>query len=242
MEQPAKTRKWIPCALGGVVVLVLGCGFLNLFVLGGAAGWFALTNLEGGAASSAQPTTANAPAKPTVSTSRVEASASPAAAETPRVAATDAPAEPPSSSSPSGMATHVHPGGWAVELGTQWRVELPESQGESNLYNYPADRPGSGAFEPGQTRIRIAEHGSAGTLDEFVATFPTEMQLFETQLPLRSEERWTLPGGLEAVRRDFGELQVLLFVVDGRGYEATGMGESSPFDEAMRTLRPVPAP
>lgn len=241
MEQ-AGQRSWWPWALAGVVALILGCGFITL-VFGGAAGWLVWTSRDdGGGAPPPAATAASAAtqARPTVST---------AAASAPTSAAVNAPtsagaAEAPDASSPAEpqgqMVTYAHPDGWAVDLGTQWRVEDSEASGELNLYNYPADTPGSGAFEPGQTRIRIEPHGPAGTLADFVATFPTQMQVFEEQYPLLSEERWSLPAGLEAVRRDFDVNQQLLFVVNGLGYEALGMGEKAPFDEAMRTLRPMP--
>ena len=258
MEQ-AGQRNWWPWALAGVVVMTIGCGFMSL-VFGGAAGWLALSSRDRGAETASQAATATTPARPTARVNVAEAPSSASAGEAPASAgageasssaaveapaqpppAAEAPAQPPPAEPQGGLVTHVHPGGWAVDLGTHWRVEFAEESPESNMYNYSADVLGSGNFEPGMTRVRIEARGPSGALPDFVATLPSEIQQFDTTYPMISEELWSLPDGLQAMRRDFDVIQELVFVVHGLGFVATGMGDPAPFDEAMRTLRPVAA-
>ena len=108
-----------------------------------------------------------------------------------------------------------------------------------DMYNYPADTAGSGAFEPGMTRITVHPKGPAGSLAELLAQNSSSGPNHSTQL----EENLSLPGGVEAVRRkgssEMGSYVELYFVIDGLGYQAIGFGEEAPFDEAMRTLRPA---
>ena len=254
MEQEAK-KNWWPLVFGGLVVVLLGCGLMTL-IFGGAAGWLAFTNPDSKSDSTTSPTAGNAstPVATNISLATAPATAISQESSSPTVAApptdaspTDAPPadSPPADAPPAnppaeGLVSHVHPGGWEVDLSSQWRVDFDPDSGTMDMYNYPADVPGSGVFEPGMTRITVHPKGPTASLAELMAKHPASGDMHSTQL----EENLILPGGVEAVRREgsseMGTYVELYYVIKGLGYQAIGFGEKAPFDEAMRTLRPAP--
>lgn len=143
--------------------------------------------------------------------------------------------------------------GVAVDYPQGWRVlDVPAAGKESSMayavtfFSWEAQEGGGEGIPEGGTKFDLMVMDTEATsLEEVVAEHKAVMADNRPPDPeqLLSEERWSLAGGLEAVRWTLegphATRLVVLTYVDGRVVMISGLGDLGLVDAIARTLRPL---
>ena len=141
--------------------------------------------------------------------------------------------------------------GVAVEYPEGWHVIDVEDAAKENstaygvsFFSFEPEGAGGEGIPQGETKFDLVVMDTEATsLEEAIAERKTAMAENEPPEAILSEERWTLAGGLEAVRwtveGPHATALVLLTYVDGRIVMISGLGDLGLVDAIARTLRPL---